>query len=49
MEGAVKMVFEYLGKRIREERTILRLTQEQLVEAAEVNESYIGQEESITS
>lgn len=39
------MVFEYLGKRIREERTKLRLTQEQLAEAAEVNESYIGQVE----
>lgn len=41
----MKMVFEYLGKRIREERTKLRLTQEQLAEAAEVNESYIGQVE----
>lgn len=39
------MVFEYLGRRIREERTKLRLTQEQLAEAAEVNESYIGQVE----
>jgi len=39
------MVFKYLGQRIREERTKLRLTQEQLAEAAEVNESYIGQVE----
>lgn len=39
------MVFKYLGPRIREERIKLRLTQEQLAEAAEVNESYIGQVE----
>lgn len=39
------MVFKYLGTRIREERMKLRLTQEQLAEAAEVNESYIGQVE----
>ncbi len=34
------MLFKYLGQRIREERTKYRLTQEQLAEAAEVNESY---------
>lgn len=39
------MAFKYLGKRIREERTKYRLTQEQLAEVAEVNESYIGQVE----
>ena len=39
------MAFKYLGLRIREERTKYRLTQEQLAEAAEVNESYIGQVE----
>lgn len=39
------MVFKYLGQRIREERTKYRLTQEQLAEAAEVNESYVGQVE----
>jgi len=39
------MVFKYLGQRIREERTKYRLTQEQLAEAAQVNESYIGQVE----
>ena len=39
------MVFKYLGQRIREERTKYRLTQEQLAEDAEVNESYIGQVE----
>lgn len=37
------MAFKYLGQRIREERTKYRLTQEQLAEAAEVNESYVGQ------
>ncbi len=44
-KGAMKMVFKYLGQRIREERTKYRLTQEQLAEAAEVNESYVGQVE----
>lgn len=39
------MVFKNLGQRIREERIKHRLTQEQLAEAAEVNESYIGQVE----
>ncbi|MDA8228838.1 MAG: helix-turn-helix transcriptional regulator [Desulfitobacterium hafniense] len=39
------MVFKHLGQRIREERTKYRLTQEQLAEDAEVNESYIGQVE----
>ncbi|MDI6880981.1 MAG: helix-turn-helix transcriptional regulator, partial [Desulfitobacteriaceae bacterium] len=39
------MVFKHLGQRIREERTKYRLTQEQLAEAAEINESYIGQVE----
>ncbi|KLU60236.1 anaerobic benzoate catabolism transcriptional regulator [Peptococcaceae bacterium CEB3] len=39
------MVFRHLGQRIREERTRYRLTQEQLAEAAEVNESYVGQVE----
>jgi len=39
------MAFKYLGHRIREERTKYRLTQEQLAEIAEVNESYIGQVE----
>lgn len=39
------MVFKHLGHRIREERTKYRLTQEQLAEAAEVNESYVGQVE----
>lgn len=39
------MVFKYLGQRIREERTKYRLTQEQLAEVAEVNESYVGQVE----
>lgn len=39
------MVFKHLGQRIREERTKYRLTQEQLAEAAEVNESYVGQVE----
>lgn len=39
------MAFRYLGQRIREERTRYRLTQEQLAEAAQVNESYIGQVE----
>lgn len=39
------MAFKNLGKRIREERTKLRFTQEQLAEIAEVNESYIGQVE----
>lgn len=37
------MVFKYLGQRIRDERTKLRYTQEQLAEAAAINESYIGQ------
>lgn len=41
----MKMVFKHLGQRIREERTKYRLTQEQLAEAAEINESYIGQVE----
>ena len=44
-KGAMKMVFKYLGQRIREERTKYRLTQEQLAEVAEVNESYVGQVE----
>ncbi|WP_434510995.1 helix-turn-helix domain-containing protein [Desulfitobacterium sp. AusDCA] len=39
------MVYKYLGQRIREERTKYRLTQEQLAEAAQVNESYVGQVE----
>lgn len=39
------MVFKHLGQRIREERTKYRLTQEQLAEVAEVNESYVGQVE----
>lgn len=39
------MVFKHLGHRIREERTKYRLTQEQLAEIAEVNESYVGQVE----
>lgn len=39
------MVFKYLGQRIREERTKYRLTQEQLAEAADINESYVGQVE----
>ncbi len=41
----MQMVFKHLGQRIREERTKYRLTQEQLAEAAEINESYIGQVE----
>jgi len=41
----MKMAFKYLGQRIREERTKYRLTQEQLAEVAEVNESYVGQVE----
>lgn len=45
LEGVMKMVFKHLGQRIREERTKYRLTQEQLAEAAEINESYIGQVE----
>lgn len=39
------MVFKHLGQRIREERTKYRLTQEQLAEVAEVNQSYVGQVE----
>ncbi|HVJ47972.1 helix-turn-helix transcriptional regulator [Desulfitobacterium sp.] len=39
------MVYKHLGQRIREERTKYRLTQEQLAEAAQVNESYVGQVE----
>lgn len=39
----MKMAFKHIGRRIREERTKLRLTQEELSEAAEVNNSYIGQ------
>lgn len=44
-KGALLMVFKHLGQRIREERTKYRLTQEQLAEAADINESYVGQVE----
>ncbi len=37
------MKMNMIGKRIREERLILRLTQEQLAEKAGLNESYVGQ------
>ncbi|MEF2244230.1 helix-turn-helix domain-containing protein [Paenibacillus sp. IITD108] len=37
------MVYEKLGKRIREERLKLNLTQEKLAEKVDVSEAYIGQ------
>lgn len=36
------MNFEALGKRIRQQRKLLKLTQEELAAAAEVSTSYIG-------
>lgn len=37
------MNYENLGKRIREERLKLNLTQEQLAEYADISTSYVGQ------
>lgn len=36
------MDFEALGKRIRQQRKLMKMTQEQLAVAAEVSTSYIG-------
>lgn len=37
------MAYEQIGRRIREERSRQRITQEKLAELAGLNESYIGQ------
>lgn len=37
------MDYKFLGKRIREERIKLNLTQEQLAESVDISDSYIGQ------
>lgn len=37
------MIYNLLGKRIREERTKLNLTQEQLAEKVDISTSYVGQ------
>lgn len=37
------MDYKFLGKRIREERLRLNLTQEKLAESIDVSDSYIGQ------
>lgn len=37
------MNFEFLGKRIREERLKLNLTQEKLSESVDISNSYMGQ------
>lgn len=42
-EGAVLLVFEQIGRRIRQERSKQRMTQEKLAELAGLKESYIGQ------
>ena len=37
------MIYDLLGKRIREERIKLNLTQEQLAEKVDISTSYVGQ------
>lgn len=37
------MDYKFLGKRIREERIKLMLTQEKLAEAVDISDSYLGQ------
>lgn len=43
MRGDILMDYKALGRRIREERLKRNLTQEQLAEAIEISNSYMGQ------
>ena len=42
MEGVIYMDYKRLGKRIREERTCLNLTQSELAETIDISTTYMG-------